>query len=57
LINLHCYDDAIKAFRQAAKSESSEKYARQWIDFAEREGERRSGLIESGAKIDGCKRV
>ncbi|MCK9564353.1 MAG: hypothetical protein M0R02_16695, partial [Bacteroidales bacterium] len=57
LINLHCYNDAIDAFRQAAKSERSAKYANQWIEFAEREGERRSGLIESGAKIDGCKRV
>ena len=34
LINLHCYDDAIKAFRQAANSERSAKYARQWIASA-----------------------
>ncbi|HEY8386598.1 MAG TPA: tetratricopeptide repeat protein [Porticoccaceae bacterium] len=57
LLNLHCYDDAINAFRQAAKSERSAKYANQWIEYAEREGERRAGLIESGAKIDSCKRV
>lgn len=57
LINLHCYDDAIKAFRQAANSERSAKYARQWIEFAEKEGNRRSKLIESGAKIQGCKKV
>lgn len=57
LINLHCYDDAIKAFRQAANSERSAKYARQWIEFAEKEGDRRSKLIESGAKIQGCKKV
>lgn len=57
LINLHCYDDAIKAFRQAANSERSAKYARQWIEFAEKEGERRGKLIESGAKIQGCKKV
>src|SRR5690606_3551552 len=36
LINLHCYDDAIKAFRQAANSERSAKYAQQWIEFAEK---------------------
>jgi tetratricopeptide (TPR) repeat protein len=57
LINLHCYSDAIDAFRQAAKSERSAKYANQWIEFAEREGERRNRLIESGAQIDGCKRA
>ncbi|HLS97966.1 MAG: tetratricopeptide repeat protein [Porticoccaceae bacterium] len=57
LINLHCYDDAIKAFRQAANSERSAKYAQQWIEFAEKEGERRGKLIESGAKIQGCKKV
>jgi tetratricopeptide (TPR) repeat protein len=57
LLNLHCYNDAIKAFQQAAKSERSAKYASQWIDFAEKEGDRRSKLIESGAKIDGCKKV
>lgn len=57
LLNLHCYNDAINAFRQAAKSERSAKYAAQWIEYAEREGERRAGLIESGAKIEGCKKV
>src|SRR5690606_22648553 len=57
LINLHCYDDAIKAFSQAANSERSAKYAQQWIEFAEKEGERRGNLIESGAKIQGCKKV
>lgn len=57
LINLHCYNDAIKAFRQAAKYEKSEKYARQWIQYAENEGDRRQQLIESGAKIAGCKKV
>ena len=57
LINLHCYNDAIKAFRQAGKSERSAKYAKQWIQFAEKEGDRRAQLIESGAKIAGCKKV
>lgn len=57
LINLHCYNDAIDAFRKAAVDERSAKYAKQWISFAEKEGERRSKLIESGAKISGCKKV
>jgi len=57
LINLHCYNDAISAFRNAANDERSAKYARQWIEFAEREGERRAKLIESGAQIAGCKKV
>jgi len=57
LINLHCYDDAIKAFRNAAKDDRSAKYARQWIQFAEQEGDRRAKLIKSGAKIAGCKKV
>ncbi|MGD9659867.1 MAG: tetratricopeptide repeat protein [Porticoccaceae bacterium] len=57
LINLHCYNDAIAAFRNAAKDDRSAKYARQWIDYAEKEGDRRSKLIESGAKISGCKKV
>jgi len=57
LINLHCYSDAIDAFRNAAKDDRSAKYARQWIDYAEKEGDRRSKLIESGAKISGCKKV
>lgn len=57
LINLRCYDDAISAFRQAAKSTRSASYAAQWIEFAEKEGQRRARLIESGAKIQGCKKV
>jgi tetratricopeptide (TPR) repeat protein len=57
LINLHCYEDAVKAFKKAAKDDRSAKYARQWIQFAEREGDRRSKLIQSGAKISGCKKV
>ena len=57
LINLHCYDDAIKAFRNAAKDDRSAKYAKQWIQYAENEGERRRNLIEAGAKIASCKKV
>jgi tetratricopeptide (TPR) repeat protein len=54
LINMHCYNDAIKAFQKAAKDDRSAKYARQWIQYAENEGERRTKLIKSGAKISGC---
>ena len=57
LINLHCYEEAIDAFRQAAKDDRSAKYARQWIEFAEREGDRRRKLIEAGAEIAGCQKV
>ena len=57
LINLHCYDDAIKAFRNAANDDRSAKYAKQWIEYAEKEGDRRKQLIDSGAEIAGCKRV
>ena len=57
LINLHCYTDAIDAFRKASSDERSAKYARQWIEFAEREGDRRKQLLEAGAKIPTCKKV
>ena len=57
LVNLHCYNDAVKAFKNARKSEKSEKTANQWIKYATNEGSRREKLIESGAKITGCKKV
>lgn len=57
LINLHCYSDAINAFKNAAKDNRSAKYARQWIEYAEKEGDRRTKLIRSGAKISSCKKV
>ncbi len=56
LINLHCYDDAIEAFEEAAEFEDSEKYAQRWIKYAENEGTRRQKLIESGADIASCQR-
>ncbi|MGV6808208.1 MAG: tetratricopeptide repeat protein [bacterium] len=56
-INLHCYSDAIKAFREAAKEEKSKKVAQQWIAYAKVEGERRESLIRNGAKIASCKKV
>ncbi len=54
LLELHCYEDAITAFRRAANDERSQRYARQWIEYAENEGERRRRLIEAGADIEGC---
>ncbi len=54
LLNLHCYEEAIDAFREAADFEDSEKYAKRWIQYAEKEGDRRQRLIESGADIEGC---
>ena len=57
LVNLHCYDDAIKAFKEAKKSKKSAKAASQWIKYATNEGGRRARLIESGAKIASCKKV
>ncbi len=56
-INLHCYSDARKAFKEAAKEKRSAKTANQWIAFADHEGTRRGKLIKSGAKISGCKKV
>lgn len=57
LLELHCYDDAIRAFRSALNDERSERYARQWIEYAENEGDRRRRLIEAGSDISGCQRV
>lgn len=54
LLNLHCYNQAIDVFREAAKDDRSERYAKQWIEYAEKEGDRRKQLIESGAEIAGC---
>ena len=56
-VNLHCYKDAVTAFREAAKTEKVKKAANQWIAYATAEGERRNKLISAGAKISGCKSV
>jgi len=53
-ISLYCYVDAVKSFRKAIKDERSAKFAKQWIEYAEREGDRREKLRESGAKLEGC---
>lgn len=60
LINLHCYKDAVSAFRQSiskAKDEKSKRYPRQWIQYAETEGNRLQKLREIGAKVPGCSKA
>ena len=42
--NVGNYSDARKAFREAAKDERSEKYARQWIQYIQSEQERQESL-------------
>lgn len=53
-LNLHCYDDAIDAFAEAAKDKRSSVYAKRLIDYAKREGVRRQKLRDMGAAIPGC---
>lgn len=56
-LNLHCYPEARRAFVEAAKDKRSAKYANQWIEYADREGDRRERLRESGANLTGCKKA
>lgn len=44
--NLKNYDAARKAFREAKKSERSERYAEQWMEFMDRELAREKALAE-----------
>ena len=56
-VNLHCYGDAVKSFRQSAKYDKTKKASNQWIAYATAEGDRRTKLISAGAKISGCTKV
>ena len=59
LINLHCYSDAIKAFGSSIKvatDEKSKRYPRQWIKYAEAEGDRLDKLRKVGATVPSCKK-
>ncbi len=56
-LNLHCYTDARRAFVEAAKDQRSARYAKQWIEYAEREGDRRDRLREGGADLAGCQKA
>ena len=57
LVNLHCYKDAISAFRKslkAAKTKKEKRYPTQWIKFADVEGTRLGKLRDLGAKVPSC---
>lgn len=54
LVNLHCYEDAVEVFRDAAKGQKGRVTAEKWVEYVSGEATRRDRLIESGAKIEGC---
>lgn len=57
LVNLHCYKDAIAAFRKSlkvAKTKKDKRYPTQWIKFADVEGTRLGKLRDLGAKVPSC---
>ena len=54
LVNLNCYRKSAEVFGKAAKYKKSQKTAKQWQAYVLGEADRRDGLIESGAKIEGC---
>ena len=57
LVNLHCYKDAISAFRKSlkvAKTKKDKRYPTQWIKFADVEGTRLGKLRDLGAKVPSC---
>ena len=59
LINLHCYKDAISAFRKSlnsAKTKKDKRYPTQWIKFADVEGTRLGKLRDLGAKVPSCRK-
>ena len=60
LINLHCYKDAIKAFNKsvkAAKTKREKRFPRQWIKFANYEGDRLQKLRDVGAAVPSCSKA
>lgn len=52
LYNLDRLDDALDTFRQAAKYEDSEDEARRWIQYLEKEKERREQLAQSILELE-----
>jgi hypothetical protein len=59
LVNLHCYKDAISAFKKslkAAKTKKDKRYPTQWIKFADVEGTRLGKLRDLGAKVPSCRK-
>jgi tetratricopeptide (TPR) repeat protein len=60
LINLHCYKDAVKAFNRsvkAAKTKRAKRFPKQWIKFANYEGDRLQKLRDVGATVPGCSKA
>jgi tetratricopeptide (TPR) repeat protein len=60
LINLHCYKDAVKAFNKsvkAAKTKREKRFPRQWIKFANYEGDRLQRLRDVGATVPSCSKA
>ena len=53
-LNLHCYDAAAAAFKQASKYRASAKNARQWLNYTQAEKERVKQLREAGADVPSC---
>ena len=57
LINLNCYEDAVGAFKKSlkvAKDKKGKRYPKQWIRYAETEGNRLQKLRDVGATVPGC---
>jgi len=60
LVNLHCYKDAVSAFKEsvkAAKTKKSKRFPQQWIKFADAEGTRLQRLRDVGATVPGCNKA
>lgn len=60
LINLHCYKDAVKAFNKsvkASKTKREKRFPRQWIKFANYEGDRLQRLRDVGATVPSCSKA
>jgi tetratricopeptide (TPR) repeat protein len=60
LINLHCYKDAVKVFNKAVKAAETKKkkrFPKQWIKFANYEGDRLQRLRDVGATVPSCSKA
>ena len=61
LVNMHCYKDAITAFKKSIKAAGDDKkakrYPQQWIQYAEAEGDRLDKLRKAGAQVPSCRKV
>ena len=60
LVNMHCYKDAISAFKKsvtAAKTKKTKRFPKQWIKFADAEGTRLQRLRDVGATVPGCNKA